>query len=210
MSVRKLLVATRNAGKKSEIKSILEGVVGEIVFPDDVGILESEEEETVEDTGTYEGNAWKKAEYFAAKSGLPTVSDDSGIEVLWLKGAPGVDSRHFASATGASNQDIRNNEFLLQSLAGVPEESRDARYRCVVVYLERPGTTPRSFTGICEGRILEEETGDQGFGYDPLFYSKDLGKSFGSATREEKEAVSHRGRAFNAFRDWLVESGETA
>jgi XTP/dITP diphosphohydrolase len=174
----------------------------EVVFPDDVGLWKRAEEATLEDTGTYEGNARRKAEFFARHGGLPTAADDSGIEVLSLGGKPGVNSAHFAMP--AADQDAANNAELLRRLAGAPPLKRRARYRCIVVYLRSPSAVPEVFQGSCDGAIAEAPRGTAGFGYDPLFISDDLQKTFGEASPEEKHPVSHRGRAFRAFAEWLA------
>ena len=197
-----LLVATRSVGKRAEIKAILADIPYRCVFPDEVEIPEQAEEDNVEDAGSFSGNAYRKAEYFALKSHLPTVADDSGIEVLSLGGLPGVKSKRFAMAS--SNQDVANNEELLRRLSGAPREKRKARYRCCVSFLKTPHAVPMNFEGICTGYILEQPKGTAGFGYDPLFWSDDLDKCFGEADPAEKHAVSHRGRAFRAFAEWLL------
>jgi XTP/dITP diphosphohydrolase len=102
-------------------------------------------------------------------------------------------------------QDEANNRELLRRLSGSPEERRRARYRCVVAFVPRPDAVPVTFEGVCTGRILDEEQGTNGFGYDPLFHSDDLGISFGEADPAAKDRVSHRGRAFRAFAEWLRE-----
>ena len=198
----KLLVATRNAGKRREIKEILcELEDTDVVFPEDLGLAEAAAEEGLESGNSYGENARLKAEYFCRLTGLPTAADDSGIEVFSLGGAPGVRSRRFALP--APDQDAANNAELLRRLSGAPAPRRRARYRCVVVYVSRPGGAAHTFEGICGGSILEAPRGTGGFGYDPLFLSDDLAKSFGEAESAEKHQVSHRGRAFRAFADWL-------
>ena len=199
-----LLVATRSKGKQREITAILAGLPVRVIFPDDAGIVETRIEEKLEDAGSFEGNARRKAEYFAQRSRLPTVADDSGIEVFSLGGRPGVHSKRFAMP--APDQDAANNAELLRRLAGAPREQRRARYRCVAVFLMDPAAIPRSFEGTCTGLILEEPRGGGGFGYDPLFLSDELGKSFGEVDAEAKHAVSHRGRAFRAFAEWLEQN----
>jgi XTP/dITP diphosphohydrolase len=119
---RPFLVATRNPGKQREIEAILQDVARRIVFPDDVGLMERLEEARVEVEDTFEGNALRKAEYFARRSGLPTAADDSGLEVFVLGGLPGVRSRRFAMAGGSpADEDAANNAELLRRLAGLPE-----------------------------------------------------------------------------------------
>jgi XTP/dITP diphosphohydrolase len=196
----KLLAATRSAGKQREIRRILEPAGFEVLFPEDVGLWETAREATIENAESFEGNARRKAEYFARLSGLPTVADDSGLEVFALGGAPGVRSKRFAGAEGSPDAvDAANNAELLRRLRGAAEPRRRARYRCVLVFLREPDAVPAVFEGVAGGRILEAPEGTGGFGYDPLFYSDELGKSFGEATPEEKDEVSHRGRALRAL-----------
>lgn len=201
----KLLVATRNPGKQREIRALLAEAPWEIQFPDDRGLWERPEEAAIEDADSFEGNARRKAEYFARLSRLPTLAEDSGIEVFSLGGEPGVRSRRFAfpPLDDAAAQDAANNAELLRRLAGAPDDRRRARYRCVVCFLERHDGVPYIFEGSCLGRILPAPEGTGGFGYDPIFHSDDLGRSFGVATPEEKAGVSHRGRAFHAYVEWL-------
>jgi XTP/dITP diphosphohydrolase len=191
-----LLVATRSVGKQGEFARILEPLGVTLAFPDDVGLAPRSDEDALELGDTFEANARHKAEYFARRSGLATVADDSGLEVLALGGAPGVRSRRWAGASGTPDQvDAANNAELVRRLAGAPPARRGARYRCVLVLLRDPGAIPESFEGSCAGRILEQPAGTGGFGYDPYFFSDELQKSFGEATPEEKDGVSHRGRA---------------
>jgi len=192
----RLLIASRSAGKQAEVKRVLEAAGYEVVFPDDFGIPEDEAEATLELADSFEANARAKAEYFAKRTGLPTVADDSGLEVLMLGGAPGVRSKRWAGATGTpAAVDAANSAELLRRLHGAPTTKRSARYRCVLVYLQAPNAIPVVVEGQTAGRILEVAEGSNGFGYDPLFWSADLGKSFGMASPVEKDGVSHRGRA---------------
>lgn len=202
----KLLVASRNPGKQGEIRQLLSGLAWDVVFPDDRGLYERPEEAAVEDAESFEGNARRKAEYFARLGRMPTLAEDSGLEVFTLGGAPGVRSRRFAfpAAPSLAEQDAANNAELLRRLAGAPPDRRRARYRCVVCFLRRHDGMPQVFEGSCNGRILPAPEGSGGFGYDPVFFSDDLGKSFGLATPEEKAGVSHRGRALRAFAEWLA------
>ena len=192
----RILFASRSAGKQREVKRVLEAAGHEVLFPDDVGVWASEAEEGLELSDSFETNARHKAEYFARKSGVPTLADDSGLEVLMLGGQPGARSKRWSGATGtAAEVDAANNAELLRRLLGAPALKRGARYRCVMVLLTTPTAVPVVVSGETAGRILEEAEGTNGFGYDPLFWSADLGKSFGVATAEEKDGVSHRGRA---------------
>jgi len=196
----KVLVATRSRGKQEEIAAMLTGHGLDAAFPRELMLPEHPEELGLELGATFEANARAKAAYFARRSSLPTLADDSGLEVFALGGEPGVRSKRWAGADGAPDQvDAANNAYLLRRLLGAPAERRRARYRCVLAWAARPGAIPQVFEGACTGMILEAPRGDGGFGYDPLFLSDDLGKTFGEATPEEKHAVSHRGRAVAAF-----------
>jgi XTP/dITP diphosphohydrolase len=196
----RVLAATRSNGKQTELRRLLEPTGIEVIFPDDAGLWETPSEQALELAETFEGNARRKAEHFARLSGQPTLADDSGLEVFALGGAPGVRSRRWAGATGTADEvDAANNAELLRRLRGASEARRRARYRCVLVFLEHADAVPRVFEGVCAGSILEEPRGAGGFGYDPLFLSDDLDRTFGEASAEEKDAVSHRGRAVRAF-----------
>ena len=196
----KILAATRSRGKQEEIRRILIPGGLQVVFPEDIWLRESNEDDALEAADTFEGNARRKAEYFVRLSSLPTLADDSGLEVFALGGAPGVRSKRWAGASGTPLEvDAANNAELLRRLAGLSDAQRVARYRCVLVFLRSAGAVPLVCYGDCTGRILEAPQGTGGFGYDPLFFSDELGKTFGDASAEEKDAVSHRGRALRAF-----------
>jgi XTP/dITP diphosphohydrolase len=204
----KLLVATRSPGKTREIRDLFAGLPFQVLFPDEIGLEPLPEEDELEETDTYTGNAVAKARHFAGRSGLPTVADDSGLEVDALGGAPGVRSARFAVqyarvAPGQSVDDA-NNALLLDQLAQVPEVRRTARYRCVIAYLPSPGDAPEVVEATCEGRVLSERRGTGGFGYDPLFFSDDLQHGFGEVAAASKHRVSHRGRAFRALIEVLL------
>jgi XTP/dITP diphosphohydrolase len=204
--VSALLVATRSSGKQREILEILSGQAYTVLFPADLGLSERTEEERLETADTFAGNARLKAEYFARRASRATAADDSGIEVFALGGQPGVRSRRFALHHGPREaQDAANNQELLHRLAGAPLTHRRAQYRCVVVYLRTADAAPMTFEGTCLGSIVEAPRGTGGFGYDPLFQSDELGKTFGEASPEEKHRVSHRGRAFRALAEWLAQ-----
>ena len=206
----KLLVATRSGGKQREVRRLLEDSGLEVLFPLEAGVLPAPLEEALELGDSFAANARAKAEYFARQTGLPTVADDSGLEVFSLGGEPGVRSRRWAGAEGSDAQvDAANNALLLRRLAGAPEAKRRARYRCVLVLYRSPRAFPEIFEGVCTGRIVEEPRGAEGFGYDPLFFSDELDKTFGEALPLEKDAVSHRGRAFRALREALLATRES-
>lgn len=200
----KLLIATRSSGKQRELRRLFAESGIEVMFPEDAGVAPSPEEDLLENADSFEANARRKAEWFARKTKMPTVADDSGLEVFSLGGAPGTRSKRFSGHDGPPDAvDEANTDELLRRLAGAPETKRGARYVCALTYLPRPDAPPKGFDGTTSGRILERRTGTEGFGYDPVFFSTDLGKSFGEASASEKDRVSHRGRAFRALRDYL-------
>ena len=203
----KLLVATRHAHKVAEIRAILADVPDlQLLDLEEAGIPPAPAEEALEPYATFEANARSKATYFRRLSGLRTVADDSGIEVDALNCEPGVRSRRYAPlADDASReeQDRANNMQLLERLAGVEDARRTARYVCVAAFSEGEGRT-MLFRGTAEGRVLTAARGGGGFGYDPLFFSDELGMSFGEARSDEKDALSHRGKAFRALAAYLM------
>jgi len=208
--VNRLLLATRSADKVREIKEILSGTGVEVVSLEEARVPWSSMEDTLEDFDSFQANARSKAEYFAKLTGLPTVADDSGIEVLSLMGVPGVRSKRFApNAMSLSGKelDAANNQELLRRLQGADEKRRRASYTCVAVLLRRPTAAYEAFTGRCWGRLLEAPRGTGGFGYDPLFFDEELGKTFAELTPEEKHARSHRGEAFRQVAEALKSRG---
>ena len=198
-----LLIATRSAGKTREIRALFAGSRFTPVFPDALGLERAPAEEDLETGATYAAHAIAKARYFAIRSDLPTAADDSGIEVDALGGAPGVYSARWAGeegkGKGEEGVEAANNALLLERLRGVPPERRTARYRCVVAFVAAPDADPLVVEGMCEGWVLDVARGTGGFGYDPLFWSLDLGMTFGEAPDEAKQRVSHRGRAIRAL-----------
>jgi XTP/dITP diphosphohydrolase len=205
----KLLLATRSEGKAREIRQILADVPElEVVLPDEVGLPEHPDEDGIEIHDTFEGNALAKARWFHDRSGLPTVADDSGLEVDALGGRPGVWSRRFAPeawvAESQGSQDRANNRYLLHELEGM--EDREARFVCVAALVTGPGEESMH-RGQVEGVILPAPVGEGGFGYDPLFRETATGLHFGLASPEEKGRLSHRGRAFRALRAEMLREG---
>jgi len=206
--VNRLLLATRSTDKAREIALILKAgnAPCEIASLEEARVPWSAKEDAIEAFDSFQSNARAKAEYFAKLTGLPTVADDSGLEVLSLMGKPGVKSKRFApNAAQLSGRqlDEANNQELLGRLLGADEKRRKATYVCVAVLLRRPAAVPEVYTGRCWGRILEQSQGSGGFGYDPLFYFEELGKTFAELTPEEKNRVSHRGEAFRQVADAL-------
>jgi XTP/dITP diphosphohydrolase len=167
--------------------------------------------EVVEDGTTFEENARKKAEsYSLAVPGELVLADDSGLEIDALGGAPGVHSARYAArdlqyyepaAAGRNTDDEANNAKVLRELKGIPEQERTARFVCVLA-VARDGQTLQTFRGTAEGIILDAPRGHHGFGYDPLFYFRQIGKTFAELSAEEKAHYSHRGAAFRAFLSW--------
>ena len=196
----KLLVGTRSTGKMREIRQLFAGLPFEISFPAERLMEQLPDEADLERSTSYAENAIAKARYFATRGGLPTVADDSGIEVEALGGAPGPRSARWS----LDGSDAANNALLLEQLAGVPEQRRAARYRCVVAFLATPSSVAEIVEATCEGVILPEPRGTGGFGYDPLFYSAELRMTFGEAPPAAKHRVSHRGRAFRALIEVLL------
>lgn len=187
----KLLIATRNAHKLAEIREMLPGV--ELVGTDGwAGVPDPEETGT-----TFEANAAIKAEAWLAATGLPALADDSGLEVDALNGEPGIHSARYAGAHGDS---AANNAKLLRELDGVPAEKRTARFVCALA-LALPGQPVRTLRAACEGRIITELQGKNGFGYDPLFIPQGYTESFGVLPAEVKATLSHRARAFALARE---------
>lgn len=195
---RPVVLASRSAGKLRELRALFDAAGIPLEDLTDVGLARADpDEDALEVHGTFEENARAKARWFAARlPGRRVVADDSGLEVLALGGAPGVRSKRWAGsqATGSA-LDADNNAALQRALAGA--SSRAARYVSVLVCVD--GGQEWLARGECTGRILESPEGTGGFGYDPYFWSDDLGKAFGRATREEKAGVSHRGRACRAL-----------
>lgn len=196
-----LLVATRSAHKIREIRRILAGVPELTVLgPDEAGIEYDPAEQDLEPHETFEENARSKADYFRALSGLVTVADDSGLEVDALGGAPGVYSKRFAPDTGLSGteRDLANNRHLVAQLEGREASERGARYVCVAALVRDDGGV-EYFRGEAPGIIVAEPAGRGGFGYDPHFFDSELGRTFAEVSDDEKNARSHRGKAFTAL-----------
>jgi XTP/dITP diphosphohydrolase len=197
--VAAIVIASRNEHKVEEIRKLLAGLSVDVLslrdFPD--------APEVDEDGTTFRANALKKARVISQFTGLSALADDSGLEVESLDGKPGVWSARFA---GESASDADNNRKLLRCMADVPPEERAAQFRCVIA-LVSPKGAEELVEGICSGVIIEEERGSGGFGYDPLFLVPHLGKTFAELSTEEKNRISHRGKALQQVlpivREWL-------
>ena len=187
----KIVLATGNQGKVKELASLLAEHQLEIVPQSDFNVPE------VAETGTtFVENAIIKARHASKITGLPAIADDSGLEVDALQGAPGVYSARYASDMLENPSDNDNTNKLLISLESVPEEMRTARFHCVLVYMKHEhDPTPIICHGVWEGSISNEKRGDQGFGYDPVFWQDDLQMSSAQLPRDLKNKLSHRGKA---------------
>jgi len=196
-TLTKLLIATHNRGKLREFAALLAGQPLTLISPDDLGL----HLDVVESGDTYAENARIKASAYAQASGLPTLADDSGLEVDALDGAPGVRSARYALGDDADRV-----AALLRALenAAVPDDERSARFRCVIVLVAPSGRT-WSAEGACAGRIIDMPRGSGGFGYDPVFFIPSHGCTMAELPSEEKNKISHRARAAQAIRPILAQ-----
>ena len=188
-SLLTLLLATRNPGKVRELRALLADLPVTLRTPADLDVPPAVEE----DRPTLEGNARKKARTLHAHTGLPTLADDTGLEVDALDGRPGVHSARYA---GPDADDAANRAQLLRALDGASD--RRAQFRTVVAWMDEDGTE-RTFEGVCRGRIIEEERGAGGFGYDALFVPDGHTQTFAELSAAEKNRISHRARALQRF-----------
>ena len=192
-----LLLASQNPGKLNEMRQLVEGLPFRVVGPLDLGI-----EQAPDETGTtFVENATIKALYYAGRSGLLTVADDSGISVDALGGKPGLHSSRFG---GEGATDVDRNRLLLEKLEGLPEEERGAHFTSAVVVARGESVLFQAQEEV-HGFIADAVRGPNGFGYDPLFLYPPFGKTFGEVPREEKDGVSHRGKAFARLRRFLAD-----
>ena len=193
----RFVVATKNKGKMQEIQSMLSPLGIDVMLAEDAGVFED-----IEETGTtFEENAFIKARAVAKITGLPVIADDSGLMVDALSGEPGVKTARFA---GENATDGENIQKLLNALEGALQEKRTARFQSVIACVFPDG---REFCtqGICEGEIALFPMGEEGFGYDPVFYVKEKNKTFAQLSLEEKNALSHRGKALESLKERLKE-----
>jgi XTP/dITP diphosphohydrolase len=191
-----IVVATRSAGKLRELRPMFTAASLSVLDLTELGIPPSAEEEELERFETFEENALAKARYFYERTRLPVVADDSGLEVIALGGRPGVRSKRWSGRTDLAGKelDAANNALLLRSLRGVSD--RRARYVCVAAFVY--GVREVTRRGEATGVIVDEPRGRGGFGYDPHFVADGTGQTFAELSVSEKEAISHRGRAFGA------------
>jgi len=201
--MKKLVIASNNEGKIKEIKKVLANLPIEVLSLKNIGL----DIDVEEDGLTFEDNAKKKSvEIYKelikkGENNFIVMSDDSGLEVDYLNGEPGVFSARYA---GEHGNDKKNNEKLLLNLSGVSNENRKARFVCQLALISDKNEY-RTLRGTVEGYILEEEKGHGGFGYDPLFFYEPLNRSFGELTMEEKNKISHRGVALQKVKEIIKE-----
>ncbi len=193
----KIVLATRNEGKVREMRRLLSGLNIEVVSAGEYAIPE-----VVEDAGTLEGNALKKAKALHDATSLPALADDTGLEVDALNGAPGVHSARYA---GPNADDAANRARLAEALQH--ETNRTARFRTVLAYVS--DGDEHLFEGTCDGTITHEERGEDGFGYDSVFIPEEDDRTFAEMPADQKNAISHRARAMRAFVDWFRSTDST-
>jgi XTP/dITP diphosphohydrolase len=196
MNNQKVVLASGNKGKLREFISLFAELGLNIIPQTELGVGD------IAETGTtFVENAIIKARYASEITGLPSVADDSGIEIDYLKAAPGIYSARFsADENGKGASDEKNNLKVLELLKGVPEEQRTARYQCILVFMQHAkDPTPIICQAAWEGIILDKEMGDNGFGYDPLFWLPEYQCTSAQLAPEEKNKISHRGKALEAL-----------
>ncbi|MBT8006273.1 MAG: XTP/dITP diphosphatase [Gammaproteobacteria bacterium] len=192
----RVVLATGNKGKVRELGELLANFEMEVVPQTEFNVEEAEESGL-----TFVENAILKARNAAAQTGLPAIADDSGLEVDYLKGAPGIYSARHA---GEGGNDPANNQKLLKALEGVDEAERTARFQCVMVYMRHQNDpVPLIAQGSWEGRILTAAQGENGFGYDPIFFVPEEGRSSAELAAEVKNRLSHRGQALKKLVELL-------
>lgn len=193
----KIILATKNKGKVADFEKLTENMGIEVISFLDENISFPD---VVEDGDTFEENSVKKALEIAKYTGMITVSDDSGLCVEALNGAPGIYSARYS---GENATDSTNIDKLLNEMKNIPQGERQAKF-VSVVSIAKPDGTVESFRGEVEGEIIFERKGTNGFGYNPVFFSYDLEKTFGEATMEERVTVSHRARAFRKLKEQVL------
>lgn len=198
--MQKIAVASMNAHKVKELSQMIDINGIELVSLRDLGF----DGDIVEDGATFEENAVIKAKFVCEKYNMPAIADDSGLCVDALGGAPGIYSARYASTDGHNATDAENVEKLLKELENVPDDKRTARFMCAMA-LALPDGVTKTVVGKCEGIITHKIHGEGGFGYDPVFFVEQFGKTFGETTEEEKNSVSHRCNAVKLMKKELSE-----
>jgi XTP/dITP diphosphohydrolase len=195
---RQIVLASGNAGKLAEIQNALADFGVELISQKSLGVIDA-----IENGLSFVENAIIKARHAATITGLPALADDSGLEVDFLNGAPGIYSARYA---GENANDATNNQKLLDALKNVPAEQRSARFVCVLVYMRHANDPmPLICQGSWQGRILEQAEGEGGFGYDPLFFVPDLNLTAARLSKTEKNAISHRGQALSELKARFIQ-----
>lgn len=194
--MKKIIFATGNAGKMKEIREILKDLDAEVLSMKEAGV----EAEIVEDGKTFEENAVIKAKTVCKLTGEIALADDSGLEIDYLNKEPGIYSARYM---GEDTSYRIKNANLIERLEGVPDEKRTARFVCAIAAAFPDGTV-KTVRGTMEGRIGYEEAGENGFGYDPIFYLPEYGCSSAELSMEEKNKISHRGKALRAIKEELL------
>ncbi|MDN3449143.1 XTP/dITP diphosphatase [Planococcus sp. APC 3906] len=193
--MKQVIIATQNLGKAKDFEALFRPFGYEVLTLRDIA-----EEIDVEETGsTFEENAILKAETVAKLLNTAVIADDSGLEIDALGGEPGVYSARYA---GGEKSDSANIDKVLEKMKGIPEEKRHARFRCVLA-IAVPGKETKVFSGACEGYIIEERIGENGFGYDPIFWVPSEGRTLAEMQPQEKAAISHRGNAMREMQQSL-------
>jgi XTP/dITP diphosphohydrolase len=198
MATRQLVLATHNRNKTKELLPFLDDLGVALLTLDDFPTIG----DIPENEPTLEGNALVKAHAVFDQTGLPSLADDTGLEVYYLNGAPGVYSARYAGENATYSDNVRK---LLRAMQGVPERRRGARFRCVLSFVAPGLDEGMSVDGICRGEILEIQRGNGGFGYDPVFRPLGFAETFAEIPLEEKNRLSHRGKALVAMRPILRE-----
>ena len=193
--MKTIVLASRNKDKIEELRKTLVALNIELKSSYDFPDLD----EVIEDKDTLEGNALKKARYTYQQTCLPSLADDTGLEVEALSGRPGVYSARYAGEHVTYQQNV---DKLLDELKEIPTEKRGARFRTVAAFVTKAGEC--TFEGMCKGKITETEQGTGGFGYDPVFKPKGYDKTFAQLSGEEKNKISHRAKAIQKFISWLI------
>jgi XTP/dITP diphosphohydrolase len=190
-----IVLATRNRHKAAELEFFLRGLPVQVLTLNEI----AQDAELREDGATFHANAAQKASIVHAATGHLALADDSGLEVFYLNGRPGVFSARYA---GPSATDEENNEKLLAQMRGVPPRRRHAQFRSVLALAD--GRTQEFTEGSCPGRLAESPRGTNGFGYDPIFIPDGFDRTYAELTSEEKNRISHRSRAFAGMRHVLM------
>lgn len=194
--MRKLIIATRNQGKMRDFKALFDTYNIPVISLADL----KEPVKDIEESGeTFEENAALKAEAVCRQFNIPVIADDSGIEIDALSGAPGIYSARYA---GPEKDDQANTEKVLREMKNIPEDKRTARFVCVLA-IAQPGKKTIFKRGECEGSIAYKSRGNNGFGYDPIFYPLGYTKTMGELTLDEKNSISHRKKALDKIEEWV-------